>query len=204
MSSESVEIVRRAVQTWMSGDVDGAFAFLDDEVEWIEPPEQLDRTVVTGPTAAAASMSNWLTLWSSYRYELTDVIDSGDDVIQAGGQIMDARGAAVSSDLFFVWSFRDGRAIRMQMFFHRGQAFRRPDWHSRRCRGRTLASPNACRDNSSQPVNRHGAVAWGRRGPRLRHPILGPRLIECARAVCDGAAHRTSSERSTHRSLGPR
>ncbi len=56
--------------------------------------------------------------------ELTELVDFGGDVLQAGRQAMDARGAEVSSELFFVWTFRDGRAVRMRMFYHRDQALR--------------------------------------------------------------------------------
>jgi ketosteroid isomerase-like protein len=79
---------------------------------------------VKGVAAAADALNNWLATWDTYSYELTELIDVGDHVLQAGRQVMDARGAEVASELFFVWTFRDGRAIRMRMFYRRAEALK--------------------------------------------------------------------------------
>jgi ketosteroid isomerase-like protein len=122
MSRENVELVRSGVEAWMAGDVAAAFAMWDEEIEWIAPPEDPDQPVVVGNAAAAEAMAQWLSTWEAYHYELEELIDAGDDVIQAGRQVMAARGAQVSSEIFFVWTIRDRRAVRLRMFYKRDEA----------------------------------------------------------------------------------
>jgi ketosteroid isomerase-like protein len=122
MSQENVELVRNGVEAWMAGDVAAVFALWDEEIEWIAPPEDPDQPVVVGNTAAAEAMAHWLSTWEAYQYELGELIDAGEDVIQAGRQVMAARGAEVSSEIFFVWTIREGRAVRLRMFYKRAQA----------------------------------------------------------------------------------
>jgi ketosteroid isomerase-like protein len=122
MSQENLGLVRSGVDAWMAGDVASVFALWDEQIEWIAPPEDPDQPVVVGNTAAAEAMGRWLSTWEEYDYEPGELIDAGDDVIQAGRQVMAARGAEVSSEIFFVWTIRDGRAVRLRMFYKRGQA----------------------------------------------------------------------------------
>ena len=106
----------------MSGDVAAAFAMWDENIEWIAPPEDPDQPVVVGNVAAAEAMAQWMSTWDEYRYEPGELIDAGEDVIQAGRQVMAARGAEVSSEIFFIWTIHDGRAVRLRMFYKRDQA----------------------------------------------------------------------------------
>jgi ketosteroid isomerase-like protein len=122
MSQENVDLVRTGVDAWLGGDLAAVIAMWDEEIEWTAPPEDPDQVVAVGKVAAGEAMAKWFVTWDEYRYELDDVIDAGDDVIQAGRQVMVARGAEVSSGIFLVWTIRHGRAIRMRMFYERKQA----------------------------------------------------------------------------------
>jgi ketosteroid isomerase-like protein len=122
MSQENVEAVRKGVEAWLRGDRAAALSYWDGEIEWVAPPDDPDRVVVVGPEAAAEALASWMSTWEQYRYELIELIDAGDSVVQVGRQVMAARGAEVGSDLFFVWTFRDRRAVRMRMFYDRRQA----------------------------------------------------------------------------------
>jgi ketosteroid isomerase-like protein len=122
MSLENVELVRKSVQAWIAGDTAAVFAVWHEEIEWTAPPEDPDQVDVVGSAAAGEAMAKWLATWEAYRYQLDDIIDAGLEVVQAGRQVMVARGAEVSSEIFFVWTIRDGRAVRVRMFYHRDQA----------------------------------------------------------------------------------
>ena len=124
MSSAKVEAVRSAVAAWSRGDQDGAIGFWGEQIEWVSPPEDPDRVVVKGTAAAADALTKWLSNWDSYRYELTELKDVDPHVLQAGRQVMNARGAEVGSDVFFVWTFRDEQAMRMRMFYQRAEALK--------------------------------------------------------------------------------
>jgi ketosteroid isomerase-like protein len=122
MSQANVELVRSGVEAWMRGDAGAVFAVWDEEIEWIAPPEDPDQPVVVGSAVAAEAMAQWMSTWEAYDYQLDELIDAGDDVIQAGRQVMAARGAEVSSEIFFIWTIRDGRAVRLRMFYKRDEA----------------------------------------------------------------------------------
>jgi ketosteroid isomerase-like protein len=119
---ENVELVRNGVQAWIAGDMAAIFALWHEEIEWTAPPEDPDQVDVVGSAAAGEAMAKWIATWEAYSYQLDDIIDAGHEVIQAGRQVMVARDAEVSSEIFFVWTIRERRAVRMRMFYHRDQA----------------------------------------------------------------------------------
>lgn len=120
MSLENVEIVRQAFE--VSDDLDAVSSFWDTAIEWIEPPESPATVSVVGAGAARKAMEEWMAMWDDYRYDVEELIDAGDEVVLGGTQVMIARGAEVSSALFFVWTLRDGRAVRARLFLERSQA----------------------------------------------------------------------------------
>jgi ketosteroid isomerase-like protein len=97
---------------------------MDPDIEWLEPPESPDRTVVTGPEKALSALMMWLSTWASYENELRDVTEHGDKVLVDFHQRMTGAGSGleVASDLFMVWTVRDGLATRMAMFTKREEA----------------------------------------------------------------------------------
>jgi ketosteroid isomerase-like protein len=124
VSQDNVERVRAAIEAWHRGDPAGVVGFWDEHIEWVSPPEDPDRAVVTGVRAAADAFTKWLSTWDSYQYEQTELKDVDPHVFQAGRQLMNTRGAEVASDVFLVWTFRDDRAIRMRMFYQRAEALK--------------------------------------------------------------------------------
>jgi ketosteroid isomerase-like protein len=120
MSQANVEIVRRAFD--VSDDLDAVSSFWHEGIEWIEPPESPATVAVVGAKAARHAMEEWMAMWDEYRYKVDELIDVGDQVILGGTQVMVARGAEVSSALFFVWTLRDGLAVRARLFLNRSQA----------------------------------------------------------------------------------
>jgi len=120
MSEENVQIVRSAFE--VSDDLDAVSSFWHEQIEWIEPPESPATVAVVGAVAAREAMEAWMGMWEQYRYDVEELIDVGDEVILGGTQVMVARGAEVSSALFFVWTLRDGLAVRARLFLNRSQA----------------------------------------------------------------------------------
>jgi ketosteroid isomerase-like protein len=120
MSEKNVQIVRRAFE--VSDDLDAVSSFWHEQIEWIEPPESPAMVAVVGAAAAREAMEAWMAMWEKYRYDVEELIGAGDQVIVGGTQAMVARGAEVSSALFFVWTLRDGRAVRARLFLSRSQA----------------------------------------------------------------------------------
>ena len=124
-------IVEEAFAHWGEGRLEKIAENMDPEIEWLEPPETIGRHVVTGPDAALAALVNWIEQFDSLRAETTELREDGDRVLHSMAQYARARGSEIEieAELHMVWWFRDGKAVRMEMFNHRDQAeaaFERP------------------------------------------------------------------------------
>ena len=126
LSMGHVEKIGRLLELWEEGQIYGEEAeqFFDPEIEWLEPPETIGRNVVTGPDAARAALANWNDQFDSLRVETTEMREEGDRVLHAMQQYARAGGSDVeiAGDLYMVWWFRDGKAVRMEMYNTREQA----------------------------------------------------------------------------------
>lgn len=112
--------IQRLQELWEAGNVDddeGRQLFHPD-IEWLEPPENVSRNVVSGTDAALASLANWNDQFDSLRVETTELREGDDRVLHAMRQFATFRGsdAEIAGELYMVWWFRDGRAVRMEMY----------------------------------------------------------------------------------------
>lgn len=116
--------VEDAFGLWGEGRLEEVRDYMDPEIEWLEPPETIGRNVVTGPDAALASLMNWIEQFDSLRAETIELREEGDRVLHAMEQFARARGSSVEieAELYMVWWFRDGKAVRMEMYNTREQA----------------------------------------------------------------------------------
>ena len=111
-------------QLWNEGRLDEADDHFDPEIEWREPPETIGRNIVTGPDAVRAALANWTDQFDSLRAETTELREQGDRVLHAMSQYARARGSEIEipAELYMVWWFHDGKAVRMEMYNTRDQA----------------------------------------------------------------------------------
>ena len=118
--------IQRLQDLWAAGELDGdeAQEYFHPEIEWLEPPETIGRNVVTGPEGALAALANWTEQFDSFRVETTEIREGDDRVLHAMHQFAHARGSSVEieGDLYMVWWFRDGKAVRMEMYNSRQDA----------------------------------------------------------------------------------
>lgn len=116
--------IQRLFELWNEGRVEEGRELFEPEIEWLEPPETIGRNVVTGPDAALAALENWNDQFDSLRAETTELREEGDRVLHALHQFARARGSEVEieGDLYMVWWFRDGKAVRMEMYNSREEA----------------------------------------------------------------------------------
>ena len=117
-------MVRRILELWEEGRVDAVFSHMHPEVEWLEPPETPDRSVVRGREAAMSALMMWLSTWASYENDLVGITENGDKVLVEFRQRMVGPGSQiqVEGDLFQVWTVEDGMATRMAMYSVRDEA----------------------------------------------------------------------------------
>jgi ketosteroid isomerase-like protein len=112
--------IQRLLELWEAGEADGdeGRELFDPDIEWLEPPESVSRHVVSGPDAALAALQNWNDQFDSLRVETTELREVDDRVLHAMRQFAKFGGseAEIAGDLYMVWWFRDGKAVRMEMY----------------------------------------------------------------------------------------
>ena len=141
MSQENVDLVRRLQP---SGDTDLVATFRDDAtaaavMERLSPFFYDDVEIVWPPTFVAgegvrfvgleglrAAWLDWLEPWESYRVEVEDVIDAGDDAVVLVRDF--GRRAGMTAEVSVVggavWTVRDGRVARVAFYLNRGEALK--------------------------------------------------------------------------------
>jgi ketosteroid isomerase-like protein len=138
MSQENVEIVR-SLQP--SPETDLVALFRDDEsasalIQAVAPFFHEDCEMVA-PTFVAgegvrfvgleglrAGWLDWLEPWESYRVEIEDVIDAGDDVVVLPRDYGRRAGMAVEVSVIgaAVWTVREGKVARVAFYLNRSEA----------------------------------------------------------------------------------
>jgi uncharacterized protein len=125
MSKNNVEILRRAFEAFGRGDLDAAVADIAPECEYLPTGAFPDRTsVVRGPEGYKQNVA-WLRDEFDDAYlAVHELTDAGDRVLASvtlGGRGKRS-GVEASWDLWQVWTFRDGKAIRGEGFTTRDEA----------------------------------------------------------------------------------
>jgi ketosteroid isomerase-like protein len=125
MSRENVELIKRAYQAFAQGGFDEAVQMLDPDVEWIPPNLAPTAGTHRGRAGAKAELREFLEPFEDYRWESRDFIDAGDRVVVIGYQSGRGRisGVEVGQEQVHIWTVRDGKIVRMQMFDDRAEAF---------------------------------------------------------------------------------
>jgi ketosteroid isomerase-like protein len=138
MSQENVEFVRSlqpAPETDLAATLrdDAAAAvalgalrpFVHEDVE-IVGPNIISREEITyvGLDGLRAGWLDWLAPWESYRVEIEDVIDAGDDVVVLPRDYGRRAGMAVEVGVMggAVWTVRDGKVARIAFYLNRNEA----------------------------------------------------------------------------------
>jgi len=100
MSQENVEIVRRHLEAYLSGDNETTLSYYDPEVEF-DARARPGGQVYRGHEGVAEAMRVWVGAWEDWKFEVEEMIDQPN---------------------FIVFTLRDGRIVRWQGFVHRGPA----------------------------------------------------------------------------------
>ena len=124
MSAENVEIVRRIHQAWNTGESPQALGLLADDIEWVNPPEAVETGIRQGADAFDAATRRVGESFTDVNLVIDEFIDAGDRVVALGA--MHARGRTSGIDSVrpqgYVWTLRDGQAVRFQWFNDQDEA----------------------------------------------------------------------------------
>jgi ketosteroid isomerase-like protein len=131
VSQENVDVVRRIYRAWETDSTPVDSGLLDPDVEWVNPPEAVEpgtRRGIHAFTAAAESVSD---TFEEARVDIEEFLDAGDRVVVIA--TLRGRGRGSGADVErrqgYVWTLRDGLAIRFQWFNTAEQALEAADLH---------------------------------------------------------------------------
>ena len=119
MSQANLEIVRDAYAAFVAtGEFSEQFVtpdFVWDMSTFRGWPEQ---QIYEGPDGARSFLTEWLEPWEGWELELDALHDAGDRVVAVVRQRARSKASGLPVDMCFamVWTLRDGRESRMEMY----------------------------------------------------------------------------------------
>jgi ketosteroid isomerase-like protein len=130
MSEENVEIVRRLYEAAAQRDTATVYSIYDPSIEW--DASRTERGTITGRVVHRHSglkkwLREWYGAWEDIHDELEEVIDAGDNqVVSVMTQRGRGRGSGVEVEdsLATIWTFRDGRVVRVIWYPTRQEALK--------------------------------------------------------------------------------
>ena len=117
MAQENVERLDVIFEHLFQGRRIGA-ELLAEEAEWVNPRDAVEGGTRSGADAFNDAIESVFAAWDDVWFDTDRVIDKGDTLVALGvlrGHIR-GPGMEVESPHGQVWTFRDGRVIRMQWF----------------------------------------------------------------------------------------
>jgi len=91
---------------------------MDPEIELTEWPEAFDSKTYRGHAGVLEAARSWSDAWEWLHNEVDELVESGDHVLVRGRTRGLGRGSRVEVEIpaFYVYTLREGKAIRMVMF----------------------------------------------------------------------------------------
>jgi ketosteroid isomerase-like protein len=117
VSAENLELVR---ELYRRIEADGSFPddLLDDEIEYVNPPDAVEPGTRRGREAFHAAIARVDDAFGERSVELEEIVDGGDDVVALLTFVVrgSASGLERRQPQGHVWTFRDGKATRFSWF----------------------------------------------------------------------------------------
>jgi ketosteroid isomerase-like protein len=118
MSQENVELVRREYERFITGELAEDLItpeFVWDMSKFAGWPEQ---QTYNGFEGMNSFLTNWTSSWDDWELTLVDLLDAGEKVVALMHQTGRSKttGAVVEMSFAQVWTVRDGKRTRMEMY----------------------------------------------------------------------------------------
>ena len=123
MSEENVEIVRRIYAAWTAASPIES-GLLDPEIEWVNPHDAIETGTRSGLDAFGSAAEMLGDTFEELRVDFDRFIDAGDRVVVIGTLRARGRGSGIETERQqgYVWTLRDGKAVRFEWFNSPDQA----------------------------------------------------------------------------------
>ena len=124
MSAEHVAQVRRFVDAFNRRDVQAVIADADPDVELHEWREAPGAQSYRGPDGVRAAIDSWFETWEWMQVEIAEIVDAGDHVLVVLDQRAKGSGSGAEVEIrsHNVYTFRDGKVVRIELFIDREPA----------------------------------------------------------------------------------
>jgi ketosteroid isomerase-like protein len=124
LRDQDLETLRTVFGHTAEGDFGSPVLCYDPSVEWIETRGIPGHGSYRGLSSLREGFSEWLSVWERYRLELVELIDAGGcAVAEVRGSGRGRMSGADASEVFFqVWTFHDGRVVRIENYRTREEA----------------------------------------------------------------------------------
>lgn len=125
MSAEDVENLRAVYVRLATGDLRAGLELLDPDIEVV--PSAPGASPTRGLSAYLGFVAEFLEQWSDFRVEADELIDAPAGVLVAERQHGLGRhsGVETTQRFYVLWTFRDGRVVRLQWINDRAAALAR-------------------------------------------------------------------------------
>jgi ketosteroid isomerase-like protein len=127
MSQQNIEIIHRGYQHFIT---EGEFLeeLVDPDLVWDMSTFRgwPERQVYEGLEGATEFMNNWLVAWEDWELSLEELRDAGDQVVAVVTQRGRSKATGLPVDMRFaqVWTLRNGKQVRMEMYADPDEALR--------------------------------------------------------------------------------
>jgi ketosteroid isomerase-like protein len=126
MSQENVEQVRAVFDAYFRADEPAMLELVATDIVVTQFPEQADRRDYHGHEGLRQVMAEWIGTWDDWSIEILNAREIGDLVLVGTRQRGRGKGsnAPVEADATFVFTMREGKIARWQMFLSEQQALK--------------------------------------------------------------------------------
>jgi ketosteroid isomerase-like protein len=118
MSQENVEVVRRMHESLGGSELRFPAGFLDPHVEWVNPPYAAEPGIRRGKPAFEQAAANVSGAFDEFSFEDDEIIDLDDRILVLTTFVVHGRRSGIEhrQPQGYLWTLRDGRAIRFEWF----------------------------------------------------------------------------------------
>jgi ketosteroid isomerase-like protein len=124
MTTANVELVCRFTDAFNRRDVESMADSYDPDVELHEWPTAPGAGVFRGIDGVRSAIDGWFDAWEWMKVEIVELVDAGDSVLVTLDQRARGNGSEVEVEIrsHNVYTFRDGKVIRIQLYTEREPA----------------------------------------------------------------------------------
>jgi ketosteroid isomerase-like protein len=124
VSQQNVETIQSLYEGWRRGDM-GLDKF-DPEIAMIESSTLPGAVSAFGIDAVERYMASFAKYWDEIRFEPQEYLDAGEQVVVVARLVGRGKtsGVAVTRTWAYVWTLRDGKALRMDGYAERSEALK--------------------------------------------------------------------------------